>query len=145
MYQSEKMSYDGDNFGSVVGGVAFKLFITTKRNQIQKGIWAWFFFHKNRKSAKFFDLCVVWPWELVRSKALIQEHLLDTLNIYFWDLENFLEASEVEESIEKWENLKSNFEISRWIFEKSLKNTFFLSFKLMYVFYGHESWCVWMV
>ena len=58
---------------------------------------------------------------MVRSKALIQNHLPDTLNIYFWALEKVLEVSEVEESIEKWENLKSNFEISRWIYEKSLK------------------------
>ena len=57
-------------------------------------------------------------------ETLIQEHFLDTLNIYFWALEKFLEASEVEESIEKWENLKSNFEISRWIYEKSLKICF---------------------
>ena len=70
-----------------------------------------FFSTKIENLQIFFDLCVVWPWELVRSKALIQEHLLDTLNIYFWAPEIFLEASEVEESIEKWENLKSNFEI----------------------------------
>ena len=30
-----------------------------------------FFSQKNRKSAKCFDLCVVWRWELVRSIALI--------------------------------------------------------------------------
>ena len=39
------------------------------------------------------------------------------LKQYFWTLEKFLEASEVEESIEKRENFKSNFEISRWIFK----------------------------
>ena len=75
----------------------------------------------------------------MRSKALIQEHLLDTLNIYFWALENFLEASEVEESIEKWENLKSNFEISRWIFEKSLKKHVFPNFQAdVYVLWTWE-------
>ena len=79
------------------------------------------FFPQKSKSANFFDPYVVWPWELVRSKALIQEHLSDTLNIYFWALEKILEASEVEKSIEKWKNLKSNFEISRWIFEKSFE------------------------
>ena len=50
--------------------------------------------------------------------------ILDTLNLYFWALGKFLEASEIEESIEKWENLKSNFEISKWIYEKSFKKCF---------------------
>ena len=29
------------------------------------------------------DVCVLWTWEWVRLKALIQEHLLDILNIYY--------------------------------------------------------------
>ena len=36
-------------------------------------------------------------------------------------LKHMLLKSEVEESIKKWENLKSDFEISRWIFEKSFE------------------------
>ena len=62
------------------------------------------------------DVCVLWTWEWMRLKALIQEHLLDTLNIYFWTLEKFLEASKGEESIQKMsksqvKNSSGNFEI----------------------------------
>ena len=59
------------------------------------------------------DVCVLWTWELVRLKALIQEHLLDTLNIYFWTLENFLEASKNFSRVQKY-----MFKVSRrcsWI------------------------------
>ena len=42
-----------------------------------------FFCKKIENLQNVFDLCVVWPQELVRLKALIQEDLLDTLNIYF--------------------------------------------------------------
>ena len=40
-------------------------------------------------------------------------------NIYFWAaLETFLGTFEVEELSQNEQNLKSSFEISRWIFEK---------------------------
>ena len=64
------------------------------------------------------DVCVLWTWELVRLKALIQEHLLDTLNIYFWTLEKFLEASKGEESIQKMSKSQvkfRNFQMNFWL------------------------------
>ena len=41
----------------------------------------WFLPKKNWKSAKYFDLCIAWPREEVRLKALITEDFLDALNI----------------------------------------------------------------
>ena len=64
---------------------------------------------------------------------------LNTLNIYFWALENFLGTSEVEEFSQNEQNLKSSFEISRWIFEKFFNNVFFLASKLVYASYDHKN------
>ena len=97
------------------------------------------FFHKTRKSTSFLSMrrmaMGVGAFESTDPGAP-SKYLK---NIYFWALEKLLEASEVEESIEKWENLKSNFKISRWIYEKSLENVFFLTFKLIYASSGHGS------
>ena len=73
---------------------------------------------KNRKSAKCFDLCIAWPRQGVRLKALVVENFLDTLNIQLRPLGKFLRASKVEEFSQKWSKsqVKSlNFEL---IFQK---------------------------
>ena len=44
----------------------------------------------------FFELRIVWPWMLVRSKALIKADLLDTYNMFIRPTKNFLFASEVQ-------------------------------------------------
>ena len=54
-----------------------------------------FFSIKTRFSRKFFELRIVWPWMLVRSKALIKADLLDTYNMFIRPTKNFLFASEV--------------------------------------------------
>ena len=54
------------------------------------------FFHQKSFSRKFFELRIVWPWMLVRSKALIKADLLDTYNMFIRPTKNFLFASEVQ-------------------------------------------------
>ena len=54
-----------------------------------------FFSTKTRFSRKFFELRIVWPWMLMRSKALIKADLLDTYNMFIRPTKNFLFASEV--------------------------------------------------
>ena len=51
----------------------------------------------------------------------------------------FLGTSEVEEFSQNEQNLKSSFEISRWIFEKFFNNVFFLASKLIYASYDHKN------
>ena len=67
--------------------------------------WILLDFPKNRPFVTFpvikKDCEVVWLQKLVRSKALTLEHPLDTLNIPFRRLENFLGAFEVEVISEK--------------------------------------------
>ena len=62
-----------------------------------KNLYEEFFFSlKTRFSRKFFELRIVWPWILVRSKALIKATLLVTYNMFIRPTKNFLFASEVQ-------------------------------------------------
>ena len=54
-----------------------------------------------------------------------------------YESRNFLRVSEVEEFNENGQNLNSNFEISRWIFEEIFQNVFFLAFRLVNASYDH--------
>ena len=69
-------------------------------HNLETQAWILLDFLKNRPFVTFpaikKDCEVVWSQKLVRSKALTLEHPLDTLNIPFGCLENFLGAFEVE-------------------------------------------------
>ena len=82
-----------------------------------------FFSIKTRFSRKFFELRIVWPWMMVRSKALIKADLLDTYNMFIRPPKNFLFASEVRwfheiRTFSRIFNLKTGFlkstTISKW-------------------------------
>ena len=61
-----------------------------------KNLYEEVFFHKNTFFAKIFELRIVWPWMLMRSKALIKADLLDIYNMFIRPTKIFLFASEVQ-------------------------------------------------
>ena len=78
-------------------------------------------------------------WNIISCRLWVVTRAIEST---IWALENFLGASEVEEFSQNEQNLKSSFEISRWIFEKFFNNVFFLASKLIYASYDHKNWCV---
>ena len=91
-----------------------------------------FFSIKTRFSRKFFELRIVWPWMLVRSKALIKADLLDTYNMFIRSTKKFLFASEVQwfqqiRTFSRIFNLKIGFlkstRIKKWAVAYVCRNT----------------------
>ena len=77
------------------GGPNYNFVFLIRKVRFKKVYEEGFFSTKTRFSRKFFELRIVWPWMLVRSKALIIADLLDTHNMFIRPTKNFLFASEV--------------------------------------------------